>query len=169
MSPGTMRIRKKMSTATPSSVGIIKRSRLTMYLVTRPLLGEPHAVELVVDEVAGRHGPAAHLGGVRDDAVPLQRIEVVGLLVQQPSLEVADPLLPLLGIEGAALLLVEVVQGFVDVASVVVAADAHRLELVEVEIGVDGVAALRVDGDLIVASDQVGLPLRRLDELVTCR
>src|SRR5215470_5064040 len=168
MSPGTMRIRKKMSTATPRSVGIIRSSRLTMYLVTRPpLLGEPHAVELVVDEVAGRDGPAAHLGAVRDDAVPLERVEVVGLLVQQSSLEVADPLLPLFGIEGAALLLVEIVQGLVDVAAVVVAADSHRLELVEVE--VDRVAALGVDGDLVVAGDQIGLPLRRLDELVTCR
>ena len=34
-SPGTTRIRKKMSTATPSSVGIIRTSRLTMYLPTR--------------------------------------------------------------------------------------------------------------------------------------
>ena len=33
MSPGTTRIRKKMSTATPISVGIISRIRLTMYLV----------------------------------------------------------------------------------------------------------------------------------------
>src|SRR5215831_1562198 len=170
MSPGTMRIRKKMSTATPRSVGIIRSSRLTMYLVTRPpLLGEPHAVELVVDEVAGRDGPAAHLGAVRDDAVPLERVEVVGLLVQQSSLEVADPLLPLFGIEGAALLLVEIVQGLVDVAAVVVTADSHRLELVEVEVGVDRVAALGVDGDLVVAGDQIGLPLRRLDELVTRR
>src|SRR5215510_14484750 len=136
MSPGTIRIRKKMRTATPNSVGIISSSRLTMYLVTppRPLLGEPHAVELVVDEVAGRDGPAVHLGAVRDDAVPLERVEVVGLLVQQSSLEVADPLLALLGIEGAALLLVEIVHGLVGIAAVVVAADPHRLELVEVEI-----------------------------------
>src|SRR5262249_48458094 len=51
MSPGTIRIRKKMSTATPRSVGIISTSRLTMYLLTpvRPLLGEPHAVELADD------------------------------------------------------------------------------------------------------------------------
>src|SRR5262245_17598066 len=168
MSPGTMRIRKKMSTATPRSVGIIKSSRLAMYLVTRPrpLLGEPHAVELVVDEVTGRDGPPAHLGAMRDDAVPLERVEVVGLLVQQSSLKVADPLLALLGIEGAALLLVEIVQSLVGIAAVVIAADSHRLELVEVEIGVDRVAALRVDGNLIVAGDQVSLPLRRLDEVV---
>src|SRR5215510_2545313 len=171
MSPGTIRIRKKMRTATPNSVGIISSSRLTMYLVTppRPLLGEPHAVELVVDEVAGRDGPAVHLGAVRDDAVPLQRVEVVGLLVEQAPLEVADPLLPLLGVERAALLLVEVVERLVDVAAVVVAADPHRLELVEVQVGIDRVAALRVDGDLVVAGDQVGLPLGRLDELVAGR
>src|SRR5213593_891374 len=85
MSPGTTRIRKKMITATPNSVGIIRSKRLMMYLVTarRPLLGQPHAVELVVDEMAGRDGPAAELGAVRDDAVPLERVGVVRLLVQQ--------------------------------------------------------------------------------------
>jgi len=34
MSPGTIRMRKKMSTATPRSVGIISNRRLMMYLVT---------------------------------------------------------------------------------------------------------------------------------------
>src|SRR6266849_1900933 len=168
MSPGTTRIRKKMITATPSSVGIIRSKRLTMYLVTRTraLFAQPHAVELVVDEVAGRDGPAVQLGAVRNDPMPLERIEVVGLLVQQPPLEVADVFPPFFGVEGAALLLVEIVQRLVDVAAVVVAADPHRLELVEVEVGVDRVAALGVDGDLIVAVSQVGLPLRRLDEVV---
>src|SRR2546425_3139891 len=92
MSPGTTRIRKKMITATPNRVGIIRSKRLMMYLVTarRPLIGQPHAVELVVDEVAGRDGPATELGAVRDDAVPLERVGVVRLLVQQSPLEVAD-------------------------------------------------------------------------------
>src|SRR5947209_6637546 len=82
MSPGTTRIRKKMSTATPSSVGIIRRSRFTMYLPMRSvpplaerLLGEPHGVELLVQEVAGRDRPATHPRAVRDDAVPLERVE----------------------------------------------------------------------------------------------
>src|SRR5438132_14001698 len=88
MSPGTTRIRKKMITATPNRVGIIRSKRLMMYLVTerRPLFGQPHAVELVVDEVAGRDGPATELGAVRDDAVPLERVGVVRLLVQQSPL-----------------------------------------------------------------------------------
>src|SRR5262245_65853205 len=92
MSPGTMRMRKKISTATPKSVGIIKSRRLMMYLVTpsRPLLGEPHRVELVVQVVAWRHRPAPELGAVRNDAVPLQRVEIVGLFVHQPALEVAQ-------------------------------------------------------------------------------
>src|SRR5437867_5697898 len=147
MSPGTTRIRKKMITATRNRVGIITSKRLIMYLVTerRPLLGQPHAVELVVDEMAGRDGPAAELGAVRDDAVPLERVGVVRLLVQQSPLEVADVFPPLLGVEGAALLLVEIVQGLVDVAAVVVAADPHRLELVQVQVGIDRVAALGVD------------------------
>src|SRR5262252_2305489 len=171
MSPGTIRIRKKMSTATPKSVGIISKRRLMMYLVTvaRPLFREPHAVELVVDEVAGCDGPPVHPGAVRDDPVPLQRIEVVRLLVQEPPLELAHPLLALLGVQRAAPLLVEIIERLVDVAAVVVAADAHRLELVEVEIRVDRVAALRVDGDLVVAVPQVGLPLGRLDEFVARR
>src|SRR5215467_14485117 len=119
MSPGTIRIRKKMRTATPSKVGIISSRRLMMYRVTRarPLLGEPHAVELVVDEVAGRDGPAVHLGAVRDDAVPLERVEVVRLFVQEPPLEVAHPFLALLRVERATLLLVEIVEGLVDVAA----------------------------------------------------
>src|SRR5262245_10328400 len=82
MSPGTTRIRKKIRTATPRSVGIISRSRLTMYLITPvpPLsLGEPDRVELLVEVVARRDRPAPHLRVVRHDAVPLQRDEGVRL------------------------------------------------------------------------------------------
>src|SRR6266511_2979042 len=102
MSPGTTRMRTKMSTATPSSVGIIRSSRLTTYFSMRapPRLGggecregrrrgaeppsdesfrQPHRVELVVQVMAGRDGPAADPGAVRDDPVPLERVEVVGL------------------------------------------------------------------------------------------
>src|SRR5262249_7120107 len=68
MSPGTIRIKKKMSTATPRSVGIISTSRLTMYLITpvRPLLGEPHAAELADDLGADSVGRIA-----RDDVEEL--------------------------------------------------------------------------------------------------
>src|SRR3989442_739206 len=94
MSPGTTRIRKKMSTATPSSVGIIRRSRLTMYLPMRSvpplaerLLGEPHGVELLVQEVGGRDRPATRPRAVRDDPVPLERVEIVRFLVEKRLLD----------------------------------------------------------------------------------
>src|SRR2546425_1233667 len=106
MSPGTTRIRKKMSTATPSSVGIIRRSRFTMYLPMRSvpplaerLLGEPHGVELLVQEVAGRDRPATHPRAVRDDAVPLERVEIVRFLVEKPLLELAHEPLALLRVD----------------------------------------------------------------------
>src|SRR5437867_11438851 len=130
MSPGTTRIRKKMITATPNRVGIIRSKRLMMYLVTerRPLLGQPHAVELVVDEVAGRDGPATELGAVRDDAVPLERVGVVRLLVHQSPLEVSNVLLTLLCVDRAALFLVEFVELLIDVAALVRRALLLRLE-----------------------------------------
>ena len=53
----------------------------------RSLLGEPDRVELVVEVVARRDRPAPHLGAVRDDAVPLERLDVVHLLVEQALLE----------------------------------------------------------------------------------
>src|SRR5512138_3464198 len=90
MSPGTTRIRKKMRTATPRSVGIIRRSRLTMYLITPPRslsLGEPDGVELLVQVVARRDRPAPHLRVVGHDPVPLQRDESMRFLVEQPALE----------------------------------------------------------------------------------
>src|SRR5262245_54050458 len=145
MSPGTTRIRKKMRTATPRSVGIIRRSRLTMYLVTlAPVsLGEPDRVELLVQVVARRDRPAPDLRAVRDDPVPLQRDERVRFLVEQAALELPDVPLALLRIDGAVLLLVEVVEHPVGVTPVVGGADVLRLELGKVEVGLDRVAALR--------------------------
>src|SRR2546422_1979032 len=131
MSPGTTRIRKKMRTATPRSVGIIRRIRLTMYLIPParpPSFGEPHRVEVLVQIVARRDRPAPHLGVVRDDPVPLERDERVRLLVEEPALELADVPLALLGIEGPALILVEIVEHPVGVAPVVAVADVLRLE-----------------------------------------
>src|SRR2546422_2631252 len=117
MSPGTTRIRKKMSTATPSSVGIIRRSRLTMYLPMRSvpplaerLLGEPHGVELLVQEVAGRDRPATHPRAVRDDPVPLERVEIVRFLVEKPLLELAHEPLALLRVDRPTLPGVQLVE-----------------------------------------------------------
>src|SRR2546427_2169494 len=157
MSPGTTRIRKKMSTATPSSVGIIRRSRFTMYLPMRSvpplaerLLGEPHGVELLVQEVAGRDRPATHPRAVRDDAVPLERVEIVRFLVEKPLLELAHEPLALLRVARPTLPGVQLVEHAVGVAPVVVVAHARGLELVEVEIRLDHEPALGVHGHLEV-------------------
>src|SRR5215467_10688009 len=44
------------------------------------LLGQPHAVELLVQVVRRRNCPAPHLRVVRHDPMPLQRVEVVHFL-----------------------------------------------------------------------------------------
>src|SRR5919206_296823 len=80
-SPGMTRMSRNVTSATPSSVGSISRKRLTRYFVT--LFGQPHRVELVVQVVAGRDRPPVHLGEVRDDPVPLQRVDDVHLLVEE--------------------------------------------------------------------------------------
>src|SRR5213593_1757057 len=72
-------------------------------------LGPPHRVELLVQVVTRRDRPALHLARVRDDPVPLQRVDVVDLLVEEAALELADVLLALLGIGRSSLLLVQLV------------------------------------------------------------
>src|SRR5207249_10850340 len=93
------------------------------------LLREPHRVELLVQVVARRDGPALHLRAVRDDPVPLERVEIVDLVVQQPLLELANVPLPLLGVPRPALLEEQFVEGLVRVAAVVRRADLLGLEL----------------------------------------
>src|SRR5687768_8918215 len=100
-SPGMTRMSRNVTSATPNIVGSISRNRLIRYLVT--LFGQPHRVELVVEVVARRDRPALDLGQVRDDAVPLQRVDHVRLLVEQALLQLAQDLLALLRIGGAAL------------------------------------------------------------------
>src|SRR5690242_21244493 len=100
------RISTNVNTATPSSVGNISKNRLTRYFHMavggdaanaaspreRLLFRQPDGVELVVEIVAGRDRPAVHLGQVRDDPVPLQRVDHVRFVVEQPLLELADEL-----------------------------------------------------------------------------
>src|SRR5205814_1321111 len=92
-SPGMTRMRKKMTTATPSSVGNMSRNRFSRYFHMSPpgpppgaLLREPDGIELVVQVVARRHRPALHPRAVRDDPVPLERVEDVHFLVEQALL-----------------------------------------------------------------------------------
>src|SRR3989442_9012561 len=167
-SPGTIRIRKKMITATPSSVGIIRSTRLTMYLPTaaRALLAEPDRVELVVQVVARSDGPALDLRAVGDDPVPLERVEVVRLLLHESPLEFPDVLLALLRVNRAALLLVELVQHRVRVAAVVRRALVLGLELVEVEVGLHDVAALEVHRHVEVTAAELRIVLGRFDHLL---
>ena len=72
--------------------------------------------------------PAFDLGAMGDDAMPLQRQDIVHLLVQQPFFELADVGLALLGVGGATLLVVELVQGTVGVAAVVGRVPIGRLD-----------------------------------------
>src|SRR5688572_23582735 len=55
---------------------------------------EPDGVQLLVQETGRRDRPAAHLGAVRNDPVPLQRIDVVHFLVEQAPLERAQVTFP---------------------------------------------------------------------------
>src|SRR4030095_1762007 len=82
------------------------------------LLGQPDGVELIVEVVAGRARAPAHAGGVRRDSVPLERVEVVALLVEETLLEVLDVSPALLGIHGATLPDVEVVQHGIGIPAV---------------------------------------------------
>ena len=83
------------------------------------LLGEPDGIQLVVEVVARRDLPALDLARVGNDPLPLERQEVVDLLVEEALLELADQRLALLRVGGPRLLLVEVVQHPVGVAAVV--------------------------------------------------
>src|SRR6185503_12335586 len=83
------------------------------------LLGQPHRVELIVQIVARRDGPISHLRVVRDDPVPLQRVEVVGLFVQEPLLELPDITLALFHVARPSLLDEQLVESLVVVAAVV--------------------------------------------------
>src|SRR2546430_3242011 len=146
-SPGMTRMSRNVTSATPSRVGNISRKRLTRYLDT--LFRQPHRVELVVQIVAGRDRPALHLAEVRHDPVPLQRVDDVGLLVEQPLLDLAQDLLALLDVGGPALLVHQVVDHRVLVPAVVGVGGAEEAR--QVEVGLDDEAALEVHGDLEVA------------------
>src|SRR5690242_11071703 len=96
MSPGTTRSTKKVSTATPSSVGIMRISRLMTYFSMRAPLSagsfvEPDAGEILVEIVARHDLPALQLLVVGDDApVPDDRRDEG--LVQQLRFELAHQL-----------------------------------------------------------------------------
>src|SRR4030095_2909142 len=112
------RMRVDVTMATPSRVEIISKNRLSRYFHIRPhrfggrrgapgiagaLLREPDRIELVVQVVTRGDGPALHLRQVRDDPVPLQRVDDVRLVVEQPLLELPQDLLALLEIGGPPL------------------------------------------------------------------
>src|SRR5207248_5760834 len=171
------RMRTNVSSATPNSVGNINRKRLNRYFhmvvararpAPRPrapaLLREPDRVELVVEIVAGRDRPALHLGEMRDDAMPLQRVDHVRLVVEQPLLELPQDLFALLDVRGASLPDVHVVDGGVLVPAVVRVRGAH--EAGQVEVRLDDEAALEVHGDFEVAALEHRMIRGGLDELL---
>src|SRR5919201_3244836 len=171
------RMSTNVSSATPSSVGNISKKRLTRYFhivvaearpVPRPrapaLLREPDRVELVVEIVAGCDRPAFHLRQMRNDAMPLQRVDDVRLVVEQPLLELAQDLLALFGIGGASLPVHEVVDDGVLVPAVVRVGGADEAR--QVEVGLDDEAALEVHGDLEVAALEHRMVRGGLDDLL---
>jgi hypothetical protein len=79
----------------------------------------------------------------------------VRLLVEEALLEGPDVAPALVGIDGATLEHVEVVEDRIGVAAVVGVAHVSGLELVEVEVGIDHVAALEVGAEVEVAGAEV--------------
>src|SRR5712691_5091077 len=147
--------------------------RLLSAPALRGLLRHPHRVELVVQVVARRDRPSLDPRAMGHDPMPLERVHRVHFLVQETLLELPDVLLPLLGIDRPTLLHVQLVEDGVLLPGVVGVADAPgsgrrgpALELVQVEVGLDHVAALGVHGDLEVPTAQIGEPLGRLGDLL---
>src|SRR5262245_24235021 len=123
MSPGTMRNIKNTSTATPSSVGIVSRTRFMVYRSIgvapaarlcagprrRSLGVQPNIAEILAEVVTRRHAPA-HYGLLsRHHAVPPQQRLLVGLL-EQTFLEGLDQRLALFRIQFAHLGVIELVE-----------------------------------------------------------
>src|SRR5581483_3573862 len=84
-------------------------------------LREPHRVELLVQEVAGRDRPAAQPRAVDHDPVPHQRVDEVHFLVVQPLLEGAEVAAPFIRVGRPRLLRVQLVHH-----GVLVATEVHR-------------------------------------------
>src|SRR5262249_8296055 len=132
-SPGITRIKKNTAMATPIRVGITRNSRRKRYQNMRKspagrrrasiappppaLLVEPDGREVLPEIVAGRHVPTLDLLVVDDNALPPQQRHVVGLH-QGVAVHLAHDLDALGGIDGAALLLIELVELHIGVAGV---------------------------------------------------
>src|SRR4029450_11484056 len=85
---------------------------------------------------------------MRHDTVPLERVEVVGLLDEEALLEGLNESPALLGIHCATLPDVEVVHHGIGVPAVIGIAPARGLELVEIQIRIDHVTALEIGAEL---------------------
>src|SRR5438034_1938773 len=92
-SPGITRMIRNTSVAAPSSVGMISRSRLRMY-VRMSVLGEPDVLQLLVGVVIGRRDVVLHLRPVHHAARPPEARDVVRVF-EHDLLELVDELLAL--------------------------------------------------------------------------
>src|SRR3989442_14574641 len=97
--------------------------------------------------------------------MPLEGIDEVRLVVNEPFLEFPDEPAALLAVGGPALPLVELVEGAVGVAAVVDRAQVHRLELEEREVGLDDVAAVKVRRHVEVAAPDIRVQRAQLERL----
>src|SRR3990172_6877642 len=101
-SPGITRMMRNTRDATPSSVGTIRRSRLTRYVRIAPasafsVLRQPDVLELLVGVVTGRGHVVLQLRPVHQVPRPPETRDEVGVLQDDP-LDLVGELLALDGV-----------------------------------------------------------------------
>src|ERR671935_886816 len=183
MSPGTARMMTKVRIATPTSVGIMSKSRPMTYRRIRlvsggsrwaanpSLLREPDGLEVLVGVVVRADAPAAHYVEVGDDPVPPEHRVLVSLRVHRVLLDAGDEPLALRRVGLTALRVDHLVQVGVFVVGEVeaLAETGRRPELRELQIGLVQEVAVEVERDLEVARAQVRLIRRCLLHVVRRR
>src|SRR5919204_6660398 len=171
MSPGTARMMTKVRIATPTSVGIMSKSRPMTYRRIRlvsggsrwaanpSLLREPDGLEVLVGVVVRADAPAAHYVEVGDDPVPPEHRVLVSLRVHRVLLDPRDEGLALRRVGLAALRVDHLVEvGIVVIREVEALAEPRcRPELRELQVGLVQEVAVEVERHLEVARAQVRL------------
>src|SRR5207245_11034972 len=106
-----------------------------------PLFRQPDGVELVVEDVGRRDRPAPDLGAMGNDAMLLQRVDVVDLLVETALLEGAQQAPALAGVLGPGLPHEQLAEDRILVAAGAPVGAPDRLPLVDRDAGPDEDAA----------------------------
>src|SRR5687768_9509086 len=148
MSPGSMRMRMKMTTATPRIVGSISSRRFRKYCSTS-IGRQPDVRQALVQVVARAHFPALEARVVRHGAMPPEDDDLVRFGIQHVLVELAQQPLELLGVGLVHDLLVQRVDLPVLIAGVLAAGDVVRQELGDVDDRVDHRLAVEVQADVV--------------------